>query len=135
MFEAILPRCTDANVDEHIFLQQLLEGATEDEKNQLRDDALPVLAHAGFVVQSSGRVSFAIPNAGRFVIMVRNGRDEVLTTLRRRKPVQEMLLRDLHEVRMRRSILGVDFHLLDLLGLSLVELCDTPIGPIVRLAQ
>uniref|UniRef100_A0A1D2AEX6 Serine/threonine-protein kinase 19 n=1 Tax=Auxenochlorella protothecoides TaxID=3075 RepID=A0A1D2AEX6_AUXPR len=77
---------------------------------------------------------FGLPDAGRCLRSVLEGRLELLTMLQRRWHGETLEAELLRKGRLRRSTLGVLWHLRDVLGAGLVVRRETAVGPMLRLA-
>ncbi|KAL6771107.1 hypothetical protein ACKKBF_B33940 [Auxenochlorella protothecoides x Auxenochlorella symbiontica] len=77
---------------------------------------------------------FGLPDAGRYLRSVLEGRLELLTMLQRRWHGEALEAELLRKGRLRRSTLGVLWHLRDVLGAGLVVRRETAVGPMLRLA-
>ncbi|EPS66783.1 hypothetical protein M569_07996, partial [Genlisea aurea] len=76
---------------------------------------------------------FSIPNIGPVLKGLARGRNEVVSTIKRRK-YKEIPLSLLETKRLRYSILDVRFHLRDLMGSGHLKVVATPTGLVVRVA-
>ncbi|KIY97557.1 hypothetical protein MNEG_10405 [Monoraphidium neglectum] len=81
-----------------------------------------------------GRLTFTVPGAGRIVRWLVDGRQE-LTQALSKKRFGEALEKELLKLKLRRSTLGVRFHLRDLIGRGTAARGDSPAGPVIRLAR
>ena len=77
---------------------------------------------------------FALPGAGAAVRSVADGRAELLGLLRRRRP-PEQLEKKLLKRRLARSLLGVRWHLRDLLGCGALLRQATAVGDLIRVVR
>lgn len=91
-------------------------------------------AGGGDAGPASASYLFSLPHAGAAVRSVADGGREVLGMLRRRAqrqiPERELLKRPL-----RRSVLGLRWHLRHLLGSGALERVESTVGPILRLPK
>ena len=77
---------------------------------------------------------FALPGAGAAVRSVEAGRQEILGALaRRRHP--ELLEAALAKRGLRRSVLGVRWHVREMVGAGSLLRIDTTVGPLLRAAK
>jgi serine/threonine-protein kinase 19 len=85
-----------------------------------------------FLSKSVSELYFNVPESGRFVMSVKNGRIELQSILGRKK-YKEMMLHTLRERRLKKSHLSIDWHIKELMGLGLVQLIQTSNGIMVQL--
>ncbi|KAI8466559.1 MAG: hypothetical protein J3K34DRAFT_433283 [Monoraphidium minutum] len=81
-----------------------------------------------------GRLALTVPGAGRAVRWLLDGRQE-LGGLLAKKRFGETLEKELLKAKLRRSGLGVRFHLRDMAGRGVVARADGPAGAVIRLAR
>lgn len=62
------------------------------------------------------------------------GRQEILSLLQRRRQ-PELLEAELAKRKLQRSVLGVRWHLADMVGSGALLRLDTPVGPLLRVAK
>jgi len=102
------------------------------------DDDIAALLQEGFLRARESREHqtqaywFAAPHLGPFTGSLVNGRAEMRTILRRARR-KEVLLRDLSKKTMRRSHLGIRFHISDLVTRSEATEIATSSGPLIKL--
>lgn len=101
---------------------------------KVRDHHVSALIHAGFLVRQLADQTaywFSIPNVGRIVKAIVQGRKELMRLVSRQK-FGEMLRSQLAAKRLRFSPLGMKFHLRDLLGSGHLVEVPTTAGPLIR---
>ncbi|CAM9223572.1 unnamed protein product [Discosporangium mesarthrocarpum] len=76
---------------------------------------------------------FFIPELGKFMNSVRQGRGEILSALKRTR-YKEARRDALEKKRLSKSGLPVTFHIRDMLGLGIVRELDTPAGVFIKIA-
>ena len=81
--------------------------------------------------QGRQQYGYMVPDSGTAIASVQRGRTELLNRIRRRKN-GEMLLSKLKSIKLSKSILGVDWHVKDLVGLGMVHVTQTTVGPLLR---
>lgn len=113
--------------------------------NNLRqlDPIMRVLIQSGLLVRRYDAIRgshssviaywFGVPECGRLVSYLRDGRTELVSRLKRTH-YKEMPKTELMKVKLSRSALSVDFHIRDGVGVGLVSVISTPAGQFVRLA-
>eukprot|EP00899_Mesostigma_viride_P006834 jgi/Mesvir1/16151/Mv08422-RA.1 len=128
----VLPQCTDVSISEDE-LARLLTHAQGDAPVS-RDGVLMLLRHGLLVRQlaGTGLYWFGIPNIGQVLKSIIQGRHEVigLVSKRRRK---EILQAELEKKPLHQSVLGMRFHLRDLLGSCTLDKKATTVGNLLRL--
>ncbi|GAQ90379.1 hypothetical protein KFL_006330060 [Klebsormidium nitens] len=131
--ESVLPGHVEVGIS-HALLWRLLSGPG---RPPVREYHVSLLLQAGLLVRQladSTAFWFAIPNVGLLVKSVVQGRKELIGYLSRRK-YREMLHTELSRKNLRYSILGMRFHLRDLLGSGKAFTVSTTVGPLIRLAR
>lgn len=83
---------------------------------------------------ASASYLFALPHAGAAVRSVAEGGAELLGVLRRRAQ-RQIPERELMKRTLRRSVLGLRWHLRHLLGSGALERVESTVGPILRLPK
>ena len=81
--------------------------------------------------QERQQYGYMVPGSGTAIASVQRGRTELLNRIRRRKN-GELLLSKLKSIKLSKSILGVDWHVKDLIGLGMVHVTQTTVGPLLR---
>jgi len=93
------------------------------------------LVQAGFLLlEPSGneyRISF--PRSGSLVAWLKGGKEEIVRHVKR-KQFKEAMKVDLEAIKLKKSHLGMRFHLRDLQGKGLITVSRRPGGEVVRLA-
>lgn len=130
----------------HVVMRRASEGITHRELIDLlgggegwevEDSHVTALIQAGLLVRqgmNSDYFYFAMPNVGRHLRMVVQGRRELMGFCSRRKR-GEILRYDLMGRRLLTSQLGMDFHLRDLLGTGLLRSEECTLGSVIRVAS
>lgn len=127
----VLPSHVDAGIT-HLKLVELLS-----EGGDVKDGQISLLMNAGLVTRQlvdSTAYWLAIPSIGFLLKSLSSGRKEILSFLSRRK-YREMLQVSLERRRLQYSVLGMRFHIRDLLGLGRIHVVPSPSGPIIRLSR
>jgi serine/threonine-protein kinase 19 len=127
----VLPSHADAGITHSKLLELLSEGG------DVEDRHISLLMNAGLLTRQlvdSTAYWLAIPNAGFLLKSLASGRKEIVSFLSRRK-YREMLQVPLERRRLQYSVLGMRFHLRDLLGLGQIHSVPSPSGPIIRLSR
>lgn len=127
----VLPSHVDAGIT-HLKLVELLS-----EGGDVKDGQISLLMNAGLVTRQlvdSTAYWLAIPSIGFLLKSLSSGRKEILSFLSRRK-YREMLQVPLERRRLQYSVLGMRFHIRDLLGLGRIHVVPSPSGPIMRLSR
>ena len=127
----VLPSHADASIT-HLKLVELLS-----EGGEVEDRHISLLMNAGLLTRQlvdSTAYWLAIPNVGFLLKNLANGRKEIVSFLSRRK-YREMLQVPLERRRLQYSVLGMRFHMRDLLGLGQIHSVPSPSGPIIRLSR
>ncbi|KAI7843185.1 hypothetical protein COHA_003168 [Chlorella ohadii] len=91
-----------------------------------------LLSH-GFLTRHTGGLDgylFSMPNAGAAVRSVAAGRAEIQSWLQRRRP-HELLESELEKRKLQRSVLGVRWHIADMVGSGALLRRDTAVGPLL----
>jgi len=77
--------------------------------------------------------AFKVPGSGQVVKSCVDGRLELVSRIKRKRH-QEMLVSKIRkEIKLRKSTLGIDWHIADLKGSGLVRLVPTTVGSLLRL--
>jgi len=127
----VLPSHVDAGIT-HLKLVELLS-----EGGDVKDGQISLLMNAGLVTRQlvdSTAYWLAIPSIGFLLKSLSSGRKEIVSFLSRRK-YREMLQVPLERRRLQYSVLGMRFHIRDLLGLGRIHVVPSPSGPIIRLSR
>lgn len=127
----VLPSHADAGITHLKFVELLSEGG------DVKDSHISLLMNAGLLTRQlvdSTAYWLAIPNVGFLLKSLTSGRKEIVSFLSRRK-YREMLQVPLERRRLQYSVLGMRFHLRDLLGLGQIHAVPSPSGPIIRLSR
>ena len=102
-------------------------------------DVVRVLQSLGFVMDyvrrgggRSNSMHLWSPRLGFFVTSLIEGRKEMLKMFQRKK-YREIKESRLFECKLRKSRLGIKYHLRDLIGLGLLDEKSTPVGKFFRL--
>eukprot|EP01101_Sappina_pedata_P000211 TRINITY_DN10213_c0_g1_i1.p1 TRINITY_DN10213_c0_g1~~TRINITY_DN10213_c0_g1_i1.p1 ORF type:complete len:297 (-),score=61.35 TRINITY_DN10213_c0_g1_i1:63-953(-) len=113
-------------------LNELLQKSCGDVTNDQIEDRIKWLLEAGLLVrEEADRFRFHIPNSGVFFKQCRKGRAEILQYLGKLK-FKECSEKKLMELRLRSSVLGMRFHIRDLVGAGLVVRVAEPKGDFIR---
>ncbi|EFN53649.1 hypothetical protein CHLNCDRAFT_36320 [Chlorella variabilis] len=145
--ERVLPACTEVMVT-HGELLQLLSGAPPARPGQPRRQAdaagaaagephVSLLLSQGLLTRHTGGPDgylFSMPNAGAAVRSVAAGRQEILSLLQRRRQ-PELLEAELLKRKLQRSVLGVRWHVTDMVGGGALLRIPTAVGPLLRAAK
>lgn len=133
--DRVLPACCDVMVT-HTEIMMLLRGRGA-QAVAVSDAHLSLLLHEGFLVRHSHGSEgylFSMPGGGPAVRSIREGRAEIVQALQRRQ-YTEIPERDLEKRKLQRSLLGVRFHVRDMLGSGALLRLQTTVGPVLRLAH
>lgn len=101
------------------------------------DAHVSLLLNHGFLnrsTASSDSYLFSMPHAGAAVRSVAAGRQEVLSLLQRRRH-PELLENELEKRKLQRSVLGVRWHVADMVGGGALLRIGTAVGPMLRVAK
>lgn len=127
----LLPACYDVSVSK----AQLQQYLVLDPKLKLNESDITLLVNAGLLIlRGIDTFWFSIPSIGPSLKSCIQGRQEIITRLKRQK-WRELLLKDLEKKKLRSSELGVQFHLKDLLGQGTLESLPTTVGNLIRLVD
>jgi len=130
LFMDNLPKFWDVSVT-----KDNLEKALYPTGGKLSEDDITILINAGFLLlRDVNTYWISIPNVGRFVKSVVQGRKELLSFIKKQK-WQEILEKDLLKRKLRYSKLDNTFHLKDLIGKGFVTTAETTAGPLIRLVD
>ena len=127
----VMPSHLDAGITHSKLVSLLSEGGS------VQDSHLSLLMNAGLLTRQLVDESaywFSIPNAGFLLKSISSGRKEILSFMSRRK-YREMLQVPLERRPLQYSMLGMRFHLRDLLGLGQIVVIPSPSGPLIRLTR
>lgn len=127
----VLPSHPDAGITHSKFVELLSEGGGVEDRH------ISLLMNAGLLTRQlvdSTAYWLAIPNAGFLLKSLTSGRKEIVSFLSRRK-YREMLQVPFERRRLQYSVLGMRFHLRDLLGVGQIHAVPSPSGPIIRLSR
>ncbi|XP_073393180.1 uncharacterized protein [Physcomitrium patens] len=127
----VLPVHFDAGITHSKLVDLLSEGG------EVRDSHITLLMNAGLLTRQLGDGTeywLAIPNVGFLLKSLTGGRKEIISFMSRRK-YKEMLQVPLERRRLQYSVLGMRFHIRDLLGLGHIHTVNSPSGPIIRLSR
>lgn len=101
------------------------------------DDTIMHLMDCGLVVRDVSldrTFRFTIPRVGGLLEDIREGRKEILAIIRRTRH-KEIMLKKLENKKLKKSRMGVSFHISDMRGLGMLEIVDTSMGELVRAAK
>jgi hypothetical protein len=120
----LLPKCIRLSVD-----RELLE-----KEYQFSSNDVHLLIQLGFLLPKDiNQYWFSLPNLAAFVTCIEKGRRTLLQMMTRRTyreiPMSELRSRDTK----KRSPLGFDYHIYDLIGANAAHLLDTPTGAVVKI--
>lgn len=104
---------------------------------KVKEEHISQLINAGLLIRQlidQNKYWFSIPNIGSVLKGLSQGRNELLSVLRRRK-YKEMMMSCLEKKRLRFSPLDMRFHIRDLIGSGQLKTVETPSGLIVRVAK
>lgn len=127
----VIPSHVDAGITNEKLVSLLSEGG------EVKDSHISLLMNAGILTRQLVDATaywFAIPNVGFLLKNVTNGRKEILSFLARRK-YREILQVPLERRKLQYSVLGMRFHIRDLLGSGHIHVIPSPSGPLVRLTR
>lgn len=127
----VLPSHADAGITHLKFVELLSEGG------DVKDKHISLLMNAGLLTRQLVDATaywLAIPNVGFLLKSLTSGRKEIVSFLSRRK-YKEILQVPLERRRLQYSVLGMRFHIRDLLGLGQIRVVPSPSGPIIRLSR
>ncbi|PRW33736.1 serine threonine- kinase 19 isoform X1 [Chlorella sorokiniana] len=108
-------------------------GAAAAGQSAVTDAHVSLLLNHGFLTRYTGGPDgylFSMPNAGAAVRSVAAGRAEIQSWLQRRRP-HELLESELEKRKMQRSVLGVRWHVADMVGSGALLRRDTAVGPLL----
>ncbi|KAG0562676.1 hypothetical protein KC19_9G164400 [Ceratodon purpureus] len=127
----VLPSHADAGITHSKLVELLSEGG------DVEDRHISLLMNAGLLTRQlvdSTAYWLALPNVGFLLKSLASGRKEIVSFLSRRK-YREILQVPLERRRLQYSVLGMRFHIRDLLGLGQIHTVPSPSGPIIRLSR
>ncbi|XP_017238634.1 uncharacterized protein LOC108211520 isoform X2 [Daucus carota subsp. sativus] len=104
---------------------------------KVKDEHLTVLINAGLLARQlvdPNMYWFTIPNIGSLLKSLSQGRQELLSFLKRRR-YKEMMMATLEKKSLRFSPLDIRFHLRDLIGSGSLKTSQTPSGLVVQIAK
>jgi len=143
--EVLLPRCTELSIAQ-VELQQIFSSSMDPKQLPLQagpgvlDSWVTVLVQAGFLTRkaSSGAFAagechwFSIPSIGLLSKSLIEGKAEIARLLSQRK-FNQILESLLEKHKMRSSLLGIKFHLRDMVGCQLIKSTPTTCGSLLTL--
>ncbi|KAI3425287.1 hypothetical protein D9Q98_009054 [Chlorella vulgaris] len=144
--ERVLPRCSEVMITHRELVQLLGTAPGAARPLQPRQQAAPVavtdhqvslLLNQGLLTRHTGGPDgylFSMPNAGLAVRSVAAGRQEILGLLQRRHQ-PEVLEAALLKRKLQRSVLGVRWHVADMIGGGSLLRISTAVGPVLRAAK
>ncbi|VFQ59715.1 unnamed protein product [Cuscuta campestris] len=103
----------------------------------VEDEHVSLLINAGLLTGQlidPNMYWFAIPNVGPVLKGISQGRNELISLLKRKK-FKEMTMVTLEKKRLRLSPLDMRFHLRDLIGSGRLRTVEAPSGLIVRVSK
>jgi hypothetical protein len=74
-----------------------------------------------------------VPGSGQLVRSAVEGRTELASKIRRKKHGEMLVSKIRKEVKLKKSSLGLEWHIADLVGSGLVHVVPTTVGPLLRL--
>ena len=77
--------------------------------------------------------SFKVPGSGGVLSSMLAGRSELVSRIKRKRHHEMLVSKIRKEVKLRKTVLGIDWHIADLIGSGLVHVIETTVGPILRL--
>ncbi|GAB5357629.1 hypothetical protein AAMO2058_000390300 [Amorphochlora amoebiformis] len=99
------------------------------------DKALSGLMQVGVIIRKDAQTfHFSIPDVGPLIIDIRNGRKEIKRLINRRR-YKEILLKELENVKLRKTRMPPSYHIRDMHGLSMLEFTNTSVGTLVRVSE
>lgn len=122
--ERLIPHCKETYVLRDAALQLL--GATDRQMTQLVRLGL-------FTVRDEHSFWFSLPSLGPLLQSVQDGRAEVIAVLRRKKYREMMMHQLLRGHYIKKSRLGIEFHVRELIGSGLCEVVQTSTGDMISL--
>lgn len=104
---------------------------------KVKDEHVTLLINAGLLTRQlvdPNMYWFTIPNIGSLLKNLSQGRQELLSFLKRRR-YKEMMMATLEKKSLRFSPLDMRFHLRDLIGSGCLKTSQTPSGLVVQVAK
>lgn len=77
--------------------------------------------------------AFKVPGSGRVVSSMVAGRNELVSRIKRKRHHEMLASKVRQEVKLRKTVLPIEWHVADLVGSGLVHVVDTTVGPLLRL--
>eukprot|EP01095_Lingulamoeba_sp_RSL-Kostka_P011194 TRINITY_DN4194_c0_g1_i2.p1 TRINITY_DN4194_c0_g1~~TRINITY_DN4194_c0_g1_i2.p1 ORF type:complete len:321 (+),score=72.38 TRINITY_DN4194_c0_g1_i2:118-1080(+) len=146
----VIPYIETISITQSVLISLLFEEGDCDEdeeffkeKKKLKNQSeiLKPLTQTGILLSKASSFSilsdeieyyFGIPLSGSFFKQVIDGRKEILTAIRRKR-FKEYYINELKKRTLKKTNLGVDFHLKDLIGLGYIEKVQSTTGELVRI--
>jgi serine/threonine-protein kinase 19 len=75
---------------------------------------------------------FKVPGSGQIVRSIIEGRNELVSKIKRKKHGEMLDSKVRKEIKLKKSSLGIAWHLADLVGSGLVHVVPTTVGPLLR---
>lgn len=101
----------------------------------LSDDAINTLiGHKLLIMNSNSMYEFSIPNSGNFMELLSQGKNRILNVLGNR-PSNEILEKELLDMKLRDCSLGTKYLLYDLIGNGQVKSVKCGMGNLIRLIK
>eukprot|EP00468_Gymnochlora_sp_CCMP2014_P002259 CAMPEP_0167744156 /NCGR_PEP_ID=MMETSP0110_2-20121227/2423_1 /TAXON_ID=629695 /ORGANISM="Gymnochlora sp., Strain CCMP2014" /LENGTH=171 /DNA_ID=CAMNT_0007628623 /DNA_START=233 /DNA_END=748 /DNA_ORIENTATION=- len=102
-----------------------------------REKAITILMEIGAIVRkprTSSEFWLSIPNVGALLIDIRKARDEISNIIKKRM-YHEIPLKELETKRLKRSRMGIKFHIRDMHGQNLLDFKETSVGTLVSVMK
>lgn len=77
---------------------------------------------------------FKLPGSGQTIRSVVSGRNELLSKIKRKKN-GEILMSKTSTIKLTKTVLGLEWHVKDLIGSGLVHVIETTVGPALRVLK
>ncbi len=77
--------------------------------------------------------AFKLPGSGRVVSSMIAGRNELVARIKRKRHHEMLTSKVRKEVKLRKTVLPIEWHIADLVGSGLVHVVNTTVGPLLRL--
>ena len=104
-------------------------------KVSLSDDAINMLiGHKLLIMNSNSMYEFSVPNSGNFMELLSQGKNRILNVLGNR-PSNEILEKELLDMKLRDCSLGIKYLLYDLIGNGQVKSVKCGMGNLIRLIK